>query len=41
MLKSGYGHIGFPSLAYSTYGYENYFMAYALYPDVIERGFAL
>jgi len=41
MLKSGYGFIGFPGLAYSTYGYENYFMAYALYPDVIARGFAL
>ena len=41
MLKSGYGFIGFPRLAYNAYGYENYFMAYALYPDVIERDFAL
>lgn len=41
MLKSGYGFVGFPTLAYGTYGYEPYFMAYALYPDVMERHFAL
>ncbi|MDD5677224.1 MAG: uroporphyrinogen decarboxylase family protein [Kiritimatiellae bacterium] len=41
MLKSGYGPIGFPGLRYGRYGYVNYFMAYALYPDVIERDFAL
>ena len=41
MLKSGYGFIGFPCFAYGTYGYENYFMACALYPEVIERHFAL
>lgn len=41
MLKSGYGNIGFPGLGYGSYGYVNYFMAYALYPDVIERSFAL
>ncbi len=41
MLKSGYGYIGFPGLGYGGYGYVNYFMAYALYPEVIERGFAL
>lgn len=41
MLKSGYGFIGFPRLAYGVYGYENYLMAYTLYPGVIERDFAL
>jgi hypothetical protein len=41
MLKSGYGFLQFPKLAYSIYGYENYFMAFALYPEVIERHFAL
>lgn len=41
MLKSGYAFIHFPVFAYSTYGYANYFMAYALYPEVMERHFAL
>jgi hypothetical protein len=41
MLKSGYGYIGFPSLRYYSYGYVNYFMAYALFPDVMERDFSL
>lgn len=41
ILKSGYGFIGFPGLAYGTYGYVNYFMAYALYPEVIEKHFHL
>jgi hypothetical protein len=41
LLKSGYGFIGFPGLAYYSYGYVNYFMACALYPEVIERHFAL
>lgn len=41
MLKTPYGWIGFPVLAYYIYGYENYFMAYALYPDLMERCFAL
>lgn len=41
MLKSGYGFVQFPGFAYGRYGYENYFMAYALYPDVMERHFAL
>ena len=31
----------FPSFEYGRYGYENYFMAYALYPEVMERHFAL
>ena len=41
ILKVPYGIVGFPALAYGTYGYEAYFSAYALYPDVIERHFAL
>jgi hypothetical protein len=41
MLKSGYEFVSFPCLAYNTYGYANYFMAYALYPEVMERHFAL
>jgi hypothetical protein len=41
ILKSGYGFVRFPTLAYTTYGYANYFMAYALYPEVIERHFSL
>lgn len=40
MLKSGHGFISFPSLAYGTYGYVNFFCAYALYPDVMERYFS-
>ncbi len=42
MLKGPYGgFFSFPALQYWVYGYENYFMAYALYPDVMERGFSL
>jgi hypothetical protein len=41
ILKSGYGFIGFPGFAYGGYGYEYYFAAYALYPEVMERHFAL
>ena len=41
ILKSGYGFVRFPTLAYSRYGYANYFMAYALYPEVIETCFRL
>lgn len=41
VLKSGYGYIRFPTLSYGYYGYENYFMAYLLYPDVIEKVFSL
>jgi len=40
VLKSGYGFVHFPTLDYGMYGYEAYFMAYALYPDVIEQLFA-
>jgi hypothetical protein len=35
------GICDFPRLLYSQYGYENYLMAYALYPDVIQRGFQI
>ena len=41
ILKSGYAFIGFPTFAYGTYGYQNYFMAYALYPEVMEKHFSL
>jgi len=41
LLKTGYRFVTFPMLAYYTYGYENYFMAFALYPEVLERHFAL
>lgn len=39
IVKAPYGVAGFPCLPYYTYGYQNYFMAYALYPDVMERDF--
>jgi len=42
MLKGPYdGFQYFPGFHYGAYGYENYFMAYALYPEVIERCFKL
>jgi hypothetical protein len=41
ILKTGYGFIDFPRFAYKTYGYVNYFTAYALYPDRMEKHFAL
>jgi len=41
MLKSGYAMINFPGMRYGAYGYVNYFMAYALYPEIIEKDFAL
>ena len=41
MLKSGYAFVAFPYFAYGNYGYEHYFTAFALYPDIIERHFAL
>jgi hypothetical protein len=42
MLKGPYqGFFNFPAFRYGHYGYENYFMAYALYPDVIARDFQL
>lgn len=41
ILKSGYGFVSFPALAYGQYGYEHYFSAFALYPEVMEKHFAL
>lgn len=41
MLKGPYGFASFPCLAYGTYGYIDYFSAYALYPDVLEKHFRL
>ena len=42
MLKGPYGgFFSFPGFQYWLYGYENYFMAYILYPEVIERGFKI
>jgi hypothetical protein len=41
ILKAPYDVIRFPSFRYGYYGYENYFMAYALYPDVCERCFSV
>jgi len=42
MLKVPYGgFFSFPGFLYGCYGYANYFMAYALYPEVIERGFKI
>ena len=42
MLKGPYGgFFTFPGFLYGHYGYANYFMAYALYPEVIERGFKI
>ncbi|MCG3178410.1 MAG: hypothetical protein BIFFINMI_00737 [Phycisphaerae bacterium] len=41
LLKTGYGFVDFPKFRYGAYGYANYFMAYALYPEVIESDFAL
>jgi hypothetical protein len=41
ILKSGYGFVSFPAFAYGQYGYQHYFSAFALYPEVMERHFAL
>jgi len=41
ILKVPYGCVRFPCFAYSTYGYVNFFQAYALYPDVMEKYFSL
>ncbi|MCL1888109.1 MAG: hypothetical protein FWF96_04495 [Kiritimatiellaeota bacterium] len=40
ILKTGYAHLTFPTLTYTAYGYENYFSAFALYPEVMGRLFA-
>ncbi len=41
LLKGPYadGFQDLPKLHYGTYGYANYFMAYALYPEIMERDF--
>lgn len=41
ILKTGDGLIFHPTLAFEKYGYENYFMAYALYPEVLEKLFSI
>lgn len=41
ILKVPNGCTPFPGLRYGAYGYENYFMAYALYPEIMERDFSL
>lgn len=42
LLKGPYsgGFQSFPYFHYGVYGYANYFTAYALYPEVMERDFA-
>jgi len=37
----GGGFQRFPYLRYGAYGYANYFMAYALYPEIMEKDFRL
>lgn len=41
LLKTGYEYFTFPILRYYEYGYVNYFCAYAMAPDVMERDFEL
>lgn len=41
LLKCPYAVTSFPCFAYNAYGYEHYFAAYALYPEVMEQHFAL
>jgi len=41
ILKVGYGQLHFPMLGYYTYGYENYFGAFALFPDLIDKLFTV
>lgn len=41
ILKVPYGCIRFPYLDYYAYGYVNYFSAYAMYPEVMEKCFSL
>ena len=40
ILKTAHG-AHFPGFRYGQYGYENYFMAYALYPEIVEKLFRL
>ena len=41
ILKVPYAVVAFPCFDYGTYGYVNYFSAYALYPDVMEKHYSL
>lgn len=41
ILKVPYGVVGFPIVDYYTYGYEHYFSAYAMYPEIMEKCFSL
>lgn len=41
LFKAPYCPAAFPGVRYGTYGYANYFMAYALYPEVMEQDFKL
>lgn len=42
MLHTGYGHFWRPSVCgYMVYGYENYFMAYQIYPEIMEKAIKL
>jgi len=41
ILKVPYGIVRFPALRYGAYGYVNYLTAYLVYPDVMEKDFAL
>lgn len=41
ILKTGYDYVHFPHMRYDTYGYVNYFCAYAMEPSVMARDFQL
>ena len=41
LLKIGYGFVYIPGMSYGAYGYEHYFSAYALYPEIMETSFSL
>jgi len=41
LVKAPYGYVKFPGFRYGQYGYVPYFMACALFPEMIERDFAL
>lgn len=41
ILKTGYDYIHFPILRYFTYGYINYFCAYAMAPEMMQKDFEL
>lgn len=39
VYRTSYGHFWRPSVCgYMVYGYENYFMAYQIYPEIMEKG---